>query len=173
MEQERIDLARAGDRDAQEELVREHYGYVMGYLIKLTLDRELAEDLTQETFVKALRALASWRGDAKLGSWLIAIAHNLYRDHARARGKRTHVPIDELPVSDAGAGAESMENSARAREALEMLASLPPDRREMVILRYYYGYTSKEIAQMLRLPEGTVRSRLHYALKSIAKGKEG
>lgn len=173
MEQERIELARSGDRAAQEELVREHYGYVMGYLIKLTLDRPLAEDLTQETFVKALRALPGWRGDAKIGSWLIAIAHNLFRDHTRARKKKVTVPIDDMPLSDEGSGAEGMEQSARAREAVEMLAALPPDRREMVILRYYYGYTSKEIAQMLKMPEGTVRSRLHYALQAIAKRKEG
>jgi len=170
-EREIIDKARAGDRAAQEELVREHYGYVMGYLIKLTLDRELAQDLTQETFVRALRALPTWRGEAKLGSWLIAIAHNLFRDYARGRAKRVNLPIDDLPLSDAGAGAAQMELGVQAREAIEMLASLPPDRREMVVLRYYYGYTSKEIAQMLHVPEGTVRSRLHYALQTIAKRK--
>ncbi len=173
MERECIDLARRGDRAAQEELVREHYGYVMGYLVKLTLDRDLAQDLTQETFVRALRALPSWRGESKLGSWLIAIAHNLYRDHLRAHKGRYAESIDELPLSDAGVGAERMEIGAQAREAIELLRRLPPDRREMIILRYYYGFTSREIAQLMHIPEGTVRSRLHYALQSIAGREEG
>ncbi len=173
MDDNTIALAREGDRAAREELVREYYGYVMGYLIKLTLSRELAEDLTQETFLRALRALPSWRGDAAIGSWLIAIAHNLYRDDLRLNRRRAAVPLEEIPVSDAGGGAERMELSLEAKEALEALRSLPPDRREIVVLRYYYGYTSKEIAGLLRIPEGTVRSRLHYALQAIAKRKEG
>jgi RNA polymerase sigma-70 factor (ECF subfamily) len=171
-EREMISAAREGDRDAQEEFVKTHYGYVMGYLVKLTLERELAQDLTQETFIRALRALPNWRGESKVGSWLIAIAHNLFRDHMRQSARRDVVPLDEMPLSDAGVGAERMELTAEAREALSMLGKLPPDRREMVVLRYYYGYTSKEIARLMRVPEGTVRSRLHYALKMIAQGRE-
>jgi RNA polymerase sigma-70 factor (ECF subfamily) len=173
MDEERIALAKAGDREAQEELVRAYYGYVMGYLIKLTLSRELAEDLTQEAFLRALRALPTWRGDSKIGSWLIAIAHNLYRDHIRLSGRRKTVPLQDAPLSDSGSGAQSMELSLEAKEALENLRALSADRREIVVLKYYYGYTSKEIAKILRIPEGTVRSRLHYALQPNARRKEG
>lgn len=172
MHREEIERAKRGDRQAQDLLVREYYGYVMGFLIKLTFNKTLSEDLTQETFIKALRALPAYRGDAELGSWLVAIAHNQYRDYVRAAARRRTVPIEDLPLSDEGLQAQGMQLGAEAREAMARLKELPPDRRELVVLRYYYGYTAKEIARMLRVPHGTVRSRLHYALKSML-GEEG
>ncbi len=172
MQPDLIKRAGRGDREAQDAVVREYYGYVMGFLIKLTFNRELSEDLTQETFIKALRALPAYRGEAELGSWLVAIAHNLYRDHVRALARKKTVPLEDLPLSDEAMQAQGMQMSAEAREAMERLKALPPGRRELIVLKYYYGYTSKEIARMMRLPQGTVRSRLHYALKSML-GEEG
>ena len=140
-------------------------------------DRALAEDLAQETFVKAFRSLASYDRQRKLSSWLFTIAHNTTIDHLRRKRLAT-VPLevegDEVsPVDRAAApDAESPERVALRADLLRAfeaaLTELRPDHAEVLVLRFQEGMAYDEIAEVMGLPLGTVKTHLHRARKALA-----
>lgn len=162
-ENELIEAAFAGGKNGEEALaalLQANYRIVLGYFLKLTQDPELAKDLTQETMVRAIKNLRKYRGEGKFSSWLIAVGSNYYRDELRK--KKTEVEINDgcLPVLEKQ---EEMENVDIKRALLE----LPAEKRIPLILKYYYDYSYQEIAAALKIPVGTVRSRLHSAVRQL------
>ena len=130
-----------------------------------------AEDIFQETWIKVIRHIGSFRGDAKFSTWLFQIARNVYRDSLRRKKGFFLIPLDETddlisePAMDAGAIGE--------REYVQKIVSgLPVKMREAIVLRYYHDLDIKEISEVLGCSLGTVKSRLYYALKAIRKNKE-
>ncbi|HEV8474996.1 MAG TPA: sigma-70 family RNA polymerase sigma factor [Methylomirabilota bacterium] len=160
-----LDRLRAGDARAFEELVIAHQHRVFGVALRMLGNRAEAEEIAQEVFVRAHRAVADFRGDARLGTWLYGIAsrlclNRLASPHRRLRGHDAALESVATEAPDAAAAVERAELDAALRQAI---AELPEERRIVVLLRDVEGLPYEEIAQALGLEPGTVRSRLHRA----------
>jgi RNA polymerase sigma-70 factor (ECF subfamily) len=163
-----IRAAQAGDRSAFARLVDRYWDRLYRWLYHLTRDRHAAEDLTQETFLKALGAVASFRPGSNFRAWVFRIGHNNFVNQKRA-GRRTKHP---LPEDAAGAGV-SPEASAENREALERVAAavaeLPADFRAALLLRVEEGLSFREVAKVLGTTEETARWRVFKARQKLMK----
>ena len=167
---------QAGDARAFEVLVRRHRTPVFSFLLRLTGDRGRAEDLCQEAFLKVVKASAGWQERARFTTWLFSIARNLAVDEARRMSFRRAEPLDAgkagdpprpEPTSDAPAP-DALADAALVRPRLEAaLAALPPEQREVFLLREHAGLRFAEIAEVTGAPENTVKSRMRYALEAL------
>lgn len=162
MDDERLaEQLKRGKRDALTHLVERHYDALIGYLYRLAYgDRALAEDLAQETFLRVLRGIDSYTYPRPFKPWLYAIATNLARNHyASADQRRTRdsadddFPAEIMPDDPMSARDEQQAVIAALRE-------LPDLHREVIILAYYQALSLAEIAETLKIPLGTVKSRL-------------
>jgi RNA polymerase sigma-70 factor (ECF subfamily) len=150
-----------GDKAAGERLVTEHYPRIYRLLRHLTGSIDNAEDLTQQTFVKAWQALAAFRGEASLATWLHRIAYHEYTHWLRAR--REHSPLDD-------AAAVADEGAAQELEAIllrSVLAQLSREHHETFLLYHVQGLSVREVAAVLEVPAGTVKSRLFIARQRL------
>jgi RNA polymerase sigma-70 factor (ECF subfamily) len=156
---------RAGDARAFEELVRTHQHRVFGTALRMLGSRAEAEEIAQETFLRAHAALASFRGDAKLSTWLYAIASRLCLNRLASGERRIAAHGDSVLAHLAGGADPGLEVERSELEAAlhRAIAELPEDRRIVVVLRDLEGLSYEEIAEALGLELGTVRSRLHRA----------
>jgi RNA polymerase sigma-70 factor (ECF subfamily) len=155
--------AQAGSADAVDELFRRHWPAAHRAAWLVVHDAAAAEDIAQEAFVSALRALDRFDRRRPLGPWLHRIVVNRAIDWSRARALRSETGADTLPEPAAPAAAPTVGD-----ELLEALAELGPEHRAVVVLRHLLGYTPGEIAAMLELPRGTVNSRLRRALDALS-----
>lgn len=157
-----VTRACVGDGHAFTALMRRHQGAVRGFLRRFVGDAALADDIAQETFVQAHRALASFRGDGAVLSWLLTIAYRkAIADKARAR-HRHEVAVDvDAP---AGRGEERTSRTAE-RDVQRALATLPPAERAAIALCFLDELTHDEAAQVMGVPLGTLKSH-------VARGKE-
>ena len=176
-DQEIVALAREGREAAYRELIRRYERPVFSLILRMVRDRQLAEDLAQETFIKALNAIGSYRPEFKFSSWIFKIANNAAIDHLRRREVDT-LSIDGAPnattpddieatalqVGDRG---ETPLAELEARElggAIERaIGRLRPEYRSCIMLRHVEGLAYEEIAQLLDLPLGTVKTYIHRA----------
>jgi RNA polymerase sigma-70 factor (ECF subfamily) len=157
-----VRAAQRGDADALERLFRAHWGIAHRAAYLVVHDAAAAEDIAQEAFLAAVRALDRFDRRRPFGPWLHRIVVNRAIDHARARSLRREVALAERPGGGAG------EPVARELDGVvEELAALPPDQRAVIVLRHLVGYTPGEIARMLALPRGTVNSRLRRGLDAM------
>ncbi|MEW6547774.1 MAG: RNA polymerase sigma factor [Bacillota bacterium] len=163
----RCDPARAVEQAMQ------RYGDYILRLAYLTLgDRHEAEDVAQETFLRALAKGGQFRGECQLGAWLGRICLNLCRDRRRTAG-RTMLLADPLPA--VGEDGEGGWRRVQQQRMLAMVRRLPPVYRDVVMLHYWSGYDTVEIARAMGVVPATIRSRLHRArlmLKTLLE-KEG
>jgi len=167
----------AGSQEAFRELVARFERPVFGLIVRMVGDPDTAEDLAQEVFIKAYRALGSYDPSRKFASWLFKIAHNATIDHLRRAAPET-VPLStdeeggDLLATLADAAAESPASAAErhdlARALERAIAALRADYREAVVLRYVEGLSYEEIAAALAQPLGTVKTNLHRARKQMA-----
>jgi RNA polymerase sigma-70 factor (ECF subfamily) len=157
---------RAGGAGAFEELVITYQHRVFGVALRMLGSRAEAEDVAQETFLRAHRALGEFRGEARLGTWLYAIASRLCLNRL-ASGQRRHERRDEDALATApaegGDPAAALDRSELSAALQEAIAALPEERRIVVVLRDLEGLAYEEIAEALGLELNTVRSRLHRA----------
>lgn len=162
---------QTGDASAFETLVRRHRTPVFSFLARLTGDRARAEDLCQETFLKAIRASPGWEPRARFQTWLYSIARNQAVDEARRQAFRRAEPLDAAPAAAAASGGPTPDRAAEIallRPKLEAaLAGLPEEQREVFLLREYAGLRFHEIASVTGVPENTVKSRMRYALEAL------
>lgn len=170
-------LVREGREDGARELVRRYERPVFSLVLRLTGDRALAEDLAQETFVRTLSHIDSYRTELKFSSWIFRIAHNAAVDHLRRRHPETlsldgdpnaesleEAAAGAIAVADPGASPLDQLVAAELGAQIEgAIAQLRPAYRTCVILRYVEELSYKEIAQTLDLPIGTVKTHLHRA----------
>jgi RNA polymerase sigma-70 factor (ECF subfamily) len=163
---ELLDRLRAGEARAFEELVKTYQHRVFGVAVRMLGSSAEAEEVAQETFLRAHRALADFRGDAKLSTWLYAIASRLCLNRlASGEGRMSRARaegLDRLPAAGSEPGTD-LERSEREAALHRAIAELPEDRRIVVVLRDIEGLTYDEIAAALSLELNTVRSRLHRA----------
>ncbi|MGE0353365.1 MAG: RNA polymerase sigma factor [Gemmatimonadales bacterium] len=173
--------ARAGQQAAYRELIRRYERPIFSLIYRMVRDRELAEDLSQETFVKALNAIESYRPEFKFSSWIFKIANNAAIDHLRRReldtlslegspnaetadaieatalqiGDRAETPLQELEAREIGSAIEAA------------IGTLRPEYRSCILLRHVEGRPYEEIAQILNLPLGTVKTYIHRARNEL------
>jgi len=170
-----LDRLRAGDAPAFEELVMTYQHRVFGVALRMLGNAAEAEEVAQEAFVRAHRALGAFRGDAKLSTWLYAITSRLCLNRL-ASGERRLVRQGEdalLRLSDAGPRPDAALERRELEAALgRAIGELPEDRRIVVVLRDLEGLSYEEIAEVLELPLGTVRSRLHRARADLKEKLE-
>jgi RNA polymerase sigma-70 factor (ECF subfamily) len=147
------------DRHAFAALVRRYQSPVRGLLRRLTAgDAAWADDLAQETFVRAWRGLRRWRGEAGLSTWLYRIAFNVFASEAEKRARRATDVVADVPEA-----ATEMEGLTLRRDLSGALACLSPAERAVVALTYAEGATNEEVAETLQVPLGTVKTHLHRA----------
>ncbi len=163
-----VEKVLAGDAGAFENLVRRWQGPLVNLAYRFCRDRGRAEEMAQEAFLRAYRALAQWRGDAAFSTWLFAVATNVYRSELRRIPARM-VSIEEAAgLPDAGPG--GFEGESRDRLVRRAVFGLPAKYREAMILYYFHEMDLRAAAQSLGLPEGTVKARL-YRGREILRGK--
>jgi RNA polymerase sigma-70 factor (ECF subfamily) len=176
-DQEVVERARDGAEPAHRELVRRYQRPVFSLIYRMVRDRELAEDLAQETFVKVLNALERYRPEFKFSSWVFKIANNQAIDHLRKKeldtlsleggpdattadrieatalqiGDTTESPLEELVARELGSAIE------------HAISRLRPEYQSCIVLRHVEGRPYEEIAKMLELPLGTVKTYIHRA----------
>ena len=140
------------------ELLYETYRLdVFRYLMGLTRDPDLAEDLLSETFVTALTALDGFRGEGSVKSWLLTIARNKWKDHLRKRNPVSDVDLTELYIADPSPGPEKRAmDKETAKRAMELL-KLEEPRTQTVVKMRIEGYSYFEIGQKLNIREGSAR----------------
>ena len=172
--------AAAGSQEAFRTLVLRHQDRVYRLVLRMVRDAGVAEDLTQETFLKAYRALGSYDPRWKLASWLLKIAHNATIDHLRRQRLDTRPlesgadedasgPIAQLADLSMPDPEQRARGQALARDLQTAVGALEPPYRELLLLRFQEGLAYHEIAAVTGLPLGTVKVRLHRGRKRLAE----
>jgi RNA polymerase sigma-70 factor (ECF subfamily) len=153
-----IDRVLAGDTAAFAVVVERWQGPLVNLAYRFCRDRGRAEDMAQEAFLRAFRALASWRRDAAFSTWLFALAINVYRTELR----RLAPPVVAGDETDrtAASGEDAAREADRRSLVQKALQSLPAKYREPLILFYFHDQDVAATARSLELPEGTVKARL-------------
>jgi RNA polymerase sigma-70 factor, ECF subfamily len=163
-----IKAAKAGSEEALEELYRRHWPWAHRAAYLVVHDVAAAEDIAQEAFLSAVRALDRFDRRRPFGPWLNRIVVNRAIDWARARALRREAAIDpdaDLKTTDDRVDAQG--GSPYSEDTVAALGTLSPEHRAVVVLRYLLEYTPGEIATILDLPRGTVNSRLRRALDEL------
>jgi RNA polymerase sigma-70 factor, ECF subfamily len=165
------DRRQAAERDRFERAWQEHRPRVAVLVARLAGDPELAEDLTQEIAVRAFQGYAGFRGDASLYTWLYRIAVNVVHRH-RERCRLSFSSLDTPEVADLAAGGASDPEAVAVAGDMRTrvwaaLERLPDELRVTLILQLYEGLKYREIAAILDVPIGTVKSRLHHAVQRL------
>ncbi len=169
-EREPIERARQGDEGAWQFLVRQHEGpaFRLAYLLLGSADD--AEDVTQEAFIRAFRSLERFDAARPFRPWLLRIVANLAHNRRRSIG-RYLAALERLfrmePEAKTAGAASGMERQEEAHLLWSAVRHLKPADREVIYLRYYLDLPVEETAEVLRVPPGTVKSRLHRALARL------
>ena len=166
-----------GDVNAFEDLVTEYEKNVYSLTLRMTGNAEDAADMTQETFIKAYNSLSAFRGDSKFSVWLYRIATNVCLDFLRSRSRKPTVSLSmedddgeevELDVADDSQAPERLLERGLTRDAVRRgLKALSPEYRQILLLREIQGLSYEEIADVLSLEVGTVKSRIFRARKRL------
>ena len=177
-EARQVAQALAGSQSAFEQIVRRYQRPVIRLIARMTGDVAQAEDLAQETFVKAFRNLAAFDPTRRLSSWLFRIAHNTALDALR-RVRPVYVPIDvtsglageRAGIADLSAppAPDPVERRALGKALESAISELRPEQRVAVALRYEEGLSFDEIGHVLGVPEATARSHVHRARKELCR----
>lgn len=181
-----VTLAQQGREPAYRELIRRYERPVFSLVYRMVRDRELAEDLTQDTFIKVLTHIEKYRSEFKFSSWLFKIANNVAIDHLRKRtvdtvsleGSRYATTTAEaestaIPVASKDQSAlEEMESKELGGAIEQAVAALRPEYRACILLRHVEDRSYEEIAATLDLPLGTVKTYIHRARHELRKALE-
>ena len=176
MEENRlVEKAKMGDEEAFGILVNKYKTKAFNLAYSFTRDRETADDLAQEVFIKVYYALDKFKFQSGFGTWLYRIAVNHFKDYLRKQTKERHVSIEGLGREPSVSEDEikkkeqAQEAADRKRLLYESLQSLPEKHQVILTLRDIQGHSYEEIAGILKLSPGTVDSRLHRARKMLRK----
>jgi RNA polymerase sigma-70 factor (ECF subfamily) len=174
----------AGQQESFELLVRRHTQELFRFLARFTGSATMAEDIVQETFLQVYLSAESFDRSRRLKPWLFTIAANKARDQLRSRARKPEVPLDaqvggaggeegqrflDFLADSAQTPAGNMEEQEEREQIRSVLEDMPVHLREVLVLSYYHRFPYKEIADMLEVPLGTVKSRLHAAVAAFGK----
>ena len=171
-----VELARDGDAEAFGQLYDHYVSGVFRFIYYRVGSRQLAEDLTSETFVRGLKAIQrfTWQGK-DFGAWLTTIARNLIADHFKSSRSRLEIVSDDVP--EGRVPARSTEEEVLSLISNEMLFdavnSLPPEQRDCILMRFIQGMSIAETAAALKRSEGAIKQLQLRAVRSLAKRVPG
>ena len=171
-----LERIRRGDTDGAAELFERYSPAILRFTDRLLSDRAVAEEVTQEVFVKVISRAHQYDGRAEVSSWLFAIAANACRDRRRRDRRATVVPLDGLPEPTArGDGVEAALLDRERRDSVRRaLAALSEEQREALVLARYHGLPYAEIARVLGISVGAVKTRIFRAVETLkARFSEG
>jgi RNA polymerase sigma-70 factor (ECF subfamily) len=151
-----------GDEAALRELLSRYERALSSFIFRNTGGRDV-EDLYQETWIRVVRNAPKFDRGKRFSTWMFQIAVNLCRDWQRRR------PPEPQPVRDEAAASVEMTRREAALDAEHLLALLPAEQREVLILRYYHDLTEEQAAEVLGCPRGTIKSRAHNALARLSE----
>ncbi|MDX1502477.1 MAG: RNA polymerase sigma factor [Thermoanaerobaculia bacterium] len=156
------EIARMG------ELFERHHRRLYNFFLRLTGNRQTAEDLVQEAFVRMIRYRHSFRGDGEFTSWMYTMARNLTATYFRRGVRAITVPEEEAEEPAVEETQESeLENREEAGRLREALMKLPPDKREVLLLARFEMMKHRQIADLLGCSVGAVKVRIHRAMKQL------
>jgi len=155
-----------GDAAAFETLYRRHKDPLYRYFLRHTASPDIAAELFQDVWKNLVQSRLRYRPDAPFGAFLYKLAHNRLMDHFRMQRPTSEVPED-LPAPDSERPDETVARRAQAARLLRALALLPPEQREVIVLREERELTLEQIAQVQGVGRETVKSRLRYALAKL------
>ncbi len=167
-----VELARGGDKDAFGLLYDHYQGSVYRFLFYRTRSSQLAEDLTSETFFRALRSMNNFRWQGKdFGAWLMTIARNLCTDHFKAGRTRLEMTTEDMsPHDDATEGPETAVLASLTNELLmKALQKLPDEQRDCLIMRFLQGLSIAETAEILGRSDGAIKQLQLRGVRNLAK----
>jgi RNA polymerase sigma-70 factor (ECF subfamily) len=178
-----IGLYARGDMEAMEVLLGRYKRPIFAFIVRFVSDRARAEDLLQETFLRMIEHASSFQGSAALKTWLFRIARNLCIDELRRRKLRKHPSLDakpgrleedgqslydRLPVAEPGPERRTVDRDLAYRMNIAIDA-LPPDLREVFVMRQVNNVSFKEIGEIVGISENTAKSRMRYALERLQR----
>ena len=173
---------QGGDRSAFASLVRRHKTPIFNFVLRQVRSRTTAEDITQDVFVRVVQNAASFKHEARFTTWVYTIARNVCTDHHRKMSLRRHPSLDQAAGKDPDGPtlgdriADSHPSAAADRQTMSAdigkristaVEKLPPEQREVFLLRQFAKVPFKDIARMTGVPENTVKSRMRYALERL------
>jgi RNA polymerase sigma-70 factor (ECF subfamily) len=166
-DQEDVDRVLAGDISAFERIVQRWQGPLVNLAYRFCRDRSRAEDMAQDAFLRAFRALKGWRRDAAFSTWLFAIATNVYRSELRRIPEGT-LPLDSMEGL-AALNAKLIESTdeERYRAVRRSVSALPGKYKDVLVLFYFHEMDISATSRSLGLPEGTVKARLFRGRKIL------
>ena len=180
-----VKKSQTGDTDAFEDLVNFYQGRIFGLCLRLAGNRDDAEDLAQEVFIKAFHSLKGFRLEAEFGTWLHRIAVNMWINIKKKNSKIIQISIDEplntqegqlqRDVADTGSAGdplEALEEVEFKNFVKQALDELSPEHKTVLVLRDMEGYSYEEIADMTQCSLGTVKSRINRARQAMRKKLE-
>lgn len=168
-----IQLCRQGDQEAFGTLVKKYKNKVFNLAFIMTFDREMADDLSQEIFIKTYMALPRFKFKSKFSTWLYQIALNHIRDFFRKQAKIKKIPLEDIAdkrlfhEDDTAQKERDREEKKRRKLLYQAIATLPEKHRVILSLRDIQGFSYRDIANILKISPGTVDSRLHRARKML------
>lgn len=167
-----------GDTNAFERLVVEYEKNVYNIALRMTSNSEDAQDMTQEAFIKAFNSLSNFRGESKFSVWLYRIVNNVCLDFLRSKNRRPTVSLSveddegeetQIDIADESQSPERLLDKTLTRESVRRgLEQMPPEYRQILLLREIQGLSYDEISQALDLEVGTVKSRIFRARKKLS-----
>lgn len=166
-----LPLVRAmagGDRTALTELYTRHGANILNYLTSLLHDRQLAEEVLQDVMLAAWDSANGFRGDSKVRTWLLTIARNRAINTQR-RYAPDFVPLDESSFSADTTPLEKVERKSQQQALQAAIQQLPPFHQEILVLIFYHQLSGPEVAEVLGVTVGTVKSRLHRAKEMLRR----
>jgi len=165
-----IEEAKKGNKEALYKLIENNLNILSGFVTKMTQDYHFAQDVVQETLLRAIMNIDKFSPDAKFSTWLIKISINVYKDFLRKNKRYTY--LDDSYKDYMQDVEHAAISNSEYKDICSAILSLDYKFRAVFILKHFYGYKYKEIAKILNCPVGTVRSRLHFAIKFLIKELE-
>ena len=141
---------------------------LIAFIVRMINNYDAAEDIFQETWIRVIKHINSFRGDAKFSTWLFQIARNLYKDTMRKKRGLHYISIEETEELTYKHSAD-VTNINEMEQVKEIVTGLPVKMKEVIVLRYYHDLNINEISEVLGCPEGTVKSRIFRARDIIRK----
>lgn len=171
-ELEEVRRAAEGDDSALASLLQRHYSFVYKYLVKVTMDPNLAEEIVQDTMIRCMENIRRYDGTSAFSSWMITIGTRIYIDRIR-RKKREQSWLDLIRHQAIRRFRWQLESrNEEWTDVMDAMTRLTPEHRVTVLLKHYYGYSYDEIGDMLGIPAGTAKSRTAYGLRQLRKELE-